>query len=99
MAGTVVQIKRSSTPAAVPSSLAAGELAINIPDKILYSSDGATVFAMSATTPGFDTDVVFNDGGVSNAVNTFTFTKASSRVTVGNSTVNTQINSTVIVTG
>ena len=43
MASTI-KIKRSSTPGALPSGLAAGELALNLPDKRLYSSDGATTF-------------------------------------------------------
>ena len=43
MASTI-KIKRSSTATAIPSGLSAGELAINIPDKRLYSSDGATTF-------------------------------------------------------
>jgi len=44
---SLVQIKRSNTAASVPSSLAAGELAINTADKVLYSSDGSTVFRLS----------------------------------------------------
>jgi hypothetical protein len=43
MASTI-KIKRSSTPGSIPSGLSAGELAVNIPDKRLYSSDGATTF-------------------------------------------------------
>ena len=43
MASTI-KIKRSSTPGSAPTGLSAGELAINLPDKSLYSSDGATVF-------------------------------------------------------
>ena len=46
MASTI-KLKRSSTPGAAPSSLAAGELAINLPDKKLFSSDGSTVFSVS----------------------------------------------------
>ena len=44
---SVIKLKRSSTPGSVPSSLEAGELAINIPDKKLFSSDGASVFNVS----------------------------------------------------
>lgn len=46
MASTI-KLKRSLTPGAVPSSLAAGELAINIPDKKLFSSNGSSVFNVS----------------------------------------------------
>jgi hypothetical protein len=38
---TVIQIKRSSTPGAVPSSLVAGELAINRADGELYYLDAS----------------------------------------------------------
>jgi len=41
---SIIKIKRSTTPSSVPSSLAAGELAINTADKKLFSSDGSTVF-------------------------------------------------------
>ena len=41
MASTI-QIKRSSTPGAVPSSLAAGELALNRADGELYYLDASS---------------------------------------------------------
>lgn len=41
---SIIKLKRSSTPSAVPGSLAAGELAINTADKKLYSSNGSAVF-------------------------------------------------------
>lgn len=46
---SIIQLKRSTTPGSVPAGgdLAAGELAINIPDKVLYSSDGASPFRLS----------------------------------------------------
>lgn len=44
---SIIKLKRSLTPGAVPSSLAAGELAINIPDKKLFSSNGSSVFNVS----------------------------------------------------
>ena len=44
---SIIKLKRSLTPGSVPSSLAAGELAINIPDKKLFSSDGSSIFNVS----------------------------------------------------
>jgi hypothetical protein len=41
---SIIKLKRSTTASAAPSSLSAGELAINTTDKKLYSSDGSTVF-------------------------------------------------------
>ena len=46
MASTI-KLKRSSTPGAVPGSLAAGELAINLSDKKIFSSNGSSVFSVS----------------------------------------------------
>ena len=45
---SVIKIKRSTTNGSVPASLSAGELAINTFDRKLYSSNGTTVFAVSA---------------------------------------------------
>ena len=47
---SLIKIKRSNTPGSLPTSLSAGELAINTgsADHRLYSSDGTTVFAVSA---------------------------------------------------
>ena len=44
---SIIKLKRSLTPGSVPGSLAAGELAINIPDKKLFSSNGSSVFNVS----------------------------------------------------
>ncbi len=41
---SVIKLKRSAVSGSVPSSLAAGELAINTADKKLFSSDGSSVF-------------------------------------------------------
>lgn len=46
MANTL-KLKRSSTPAAVPGSLAAGELAINLVDRKLYFGNGSSVLELS----------------------------------------------------
>ena len=52
MASTI-KLKRSLTPGSVPGSLAAGELAINIPDKKLFSSNGSSVFNVSGDQYNF----------------------------------------------
>lgn len=44
---SVIKLKRSLTPGSVPGSLEAGELALNIPDKKLFSSNGSSVFSVS----------------------------------------------------
>ena len=45
---SVIRIKRSTTPGSAPTSLAAGELAVNIPDRLLFTSDGSTIFRIGA---------------------------------------------------
>ena len=44
---SIIKIKRSLTPGSVPGSLQAGELAINLPDKKIFSSNGTSVFSVS----------------------------------------------------
>lgn len=44
---SVIKLKRSLTPGSVPASLQVGELALNIPDKKLFSSNGSSVFNVS----------------------------------------------------
>lgn len=41
---SVIKIKRSTTPGSAPSSLAAGELAVNIPDRKLFIGDGSSIY-------------------------------------------------------
>jgi hypothetical protein len=53
---SIIKLKRSTTPGAVPadSSLAAGELAINLSDKKLYSSsDGTNIITISGDQYNF----------------------------------------------
>ena len=50
MAGNLIQVKRTSVPGRVPttSNLTTGELALNMADGILYSSNGTQVFEIGA---------------------------------------------------
>lgn len=41
---SVIKIKRSTTPGTAPSSLSAGEIAINIPDRKLFVGDGSSIY-------------------------------------------------------
>lgn len=50
---------------------------------------------LATTTPGgSNTDIQFNDSGRFGGINTFVFNKLTSTVTIGNSSINTTINST-----
>lgn len=57
---SIIKLKRSLTPGSTPGSLEAGELAINLPDRKLFSSNGSVVFPVSGdqynltTTTGAD---------------------------------------------
>jgi hypothetical protein len=41
---SVIKIKRSTSPGSAPSSLAAGEIAVNIPDRKLFVGDGSSIY-------------------------------------------------------
>ena len=43
---SIIKLKRSSTPGAVPSSLEEGELAINTADQRLHSANSSSVFTL-----------------------------------------------------
>jgi hypothetical protein len=45
---SVIKIKRSATPGSAPSTLAAGEIAVNIPDRMLFVGDGASIYRIGA---------------------------------------------------
>ena len=52
MANTVITLKKSATPAAAPSSLANGELAINYADgKLYYKSNTGTIKSFVSDLP------------------------------------------------
>ena len=77
MANTVFKLRRSSVSGKVPntSTLSIGELALNLTDQKLFSSDGSNIFELG-----------------SNLTTQFVY----SFVSVGNSSVNTVINSSSI---
>jgi hypothetical protein len=84
---SIIQIKRNNVASAVPSSLAQGELAVNMVDRILYSSNGSVVFQLNATTAapaGANTNVQFNDSGALGGSAGFTFNKTTNNVLVAN---------------
>ena len=101
-----VKPKQSITANAVPESLERGELAINVTDRKLYSSDGNTVFELTggssnggggsgnANPGGSNTSIQFNDSGSLGGNASFTYNKTTNTISVGNSTVNATINST-----
>ena len=45
---SVIKIKRSTTPGSAPSSLSAGEIAVNIPDRLLFVGDGSSIYRIGA---------------------------------------------------
>jgi hypothetical protein len=54
MANTVIAIKKSGTPSAIPSNLANGELAINYADgKLYYKAANGTIQAIAGTQSNF----------------------------------------------
>ena len=84
--GSTIKIKRSGTAGAIPTTLSAGELAINTSDRKLYSSDGATVFAVSAEPSLGNTNSY-----IATKVNTTTFNSALANT---NTYIATKVNTT-----
>ena len=78
MANTVFKLRRSSVAGKSPntSTLSTGELAINLTDRKLYSSDGTNIFETGSNLTSLS---VFSD------------------ISVGNSTVNTVVNSSIVI--
>lgn len=58
MANTVFKLRRSSVAGKVPntSTISIGELGLNLTDKILYSSDGSSVFEIGANNSSYTTN-------------------------------------------
>jgi|688.fasta_scaffold42589_6 hypothetical protein len=83
MANTVFKLRRSSVAGKVPntSTLAIGELGLNLTDKILYSSDGTNVFEIGSNNTIIR---VTNTAFIANAtVNSIAFTNAGITATSG----------------
>jgi hypothetical protein len=96
MANTI-QIKRSSTAAAIPTAgqLAAGELAVNLVDRKLYSKNASgTVIQLGGGATGAGQDDVFYEN--SQAVTTdYTLTTNKNAMSAGPITINDGITVTV----
>ena len=79
---SLIKVKRSNSTGVKPTGLSAGELAINTFDKVLYSSDGTTVFELSkggglANTNSFIKSQLANTNTyIATKVNTSTFNSA-----------------------
>ena len=97
MANNVLQVKRTSTAGRTPNTtgsyatnsqyIAAGELALNMTDKILYTSDGTNLITVGANSPSYSTGSGYGTATGGAVVNATT-------IAVGNSSVNVTINST-----
>lgn len=96
MANTKIQIKRTSVTGRTPNTsdpantsyIAAGEFALNMADKILYTSNGSSLIAVGASQ-----DTVTATQGNFNNIST------DGGISIGNSTVNASINSTSLFAG
>lgn len=106
MANTTFKLRRSSVAGKTPntSTISIGELAINLTDRKLYSSDGSAVFETGSnlTSLSVFSDVRVGNSSVNTVVNSTSLSIGSnalvntSTLSIGNSTVNTVVNSTSI---
>ena len=96
MANTI-QIKRSSTAAAVPTAgqLAAGELAVNLVDRKLYSKNASgTVFQLGGGATGAGQDDVFYENSKTVTTN-YTLSANKNAMSTGPITVSDGITVTI----
>lgn len=106
MAGpTKIVVKRSSTAGKTPNTsdpsntsyIAAGELALNMTDKVLYTSDGSSLIAVGATQTTIQASTVaLTDNITIGNISTSQLVVNSTAVFAGNSTVNSSVNTTAI---
>jgi len=93
---SIIKIKRSTTPGAVPSggALAAGELAVNLSDRVIFSSsDGSDIVRLS------DSALANTNAAISNLNTNLTGTNTAIRTLVSTQTsrvdlINTNLTST-----
>lgn len=96
MANTI-QIKRSSTAGSVPTSgqLAAGELAVNLTDRKLFSKNASgTVFQLGGGATGAGQDDVFYENSQTVSAN-YTISTNKSAMSTGPITVNDGVTVTI----
>jgi len=80
MSNTVIQLKYSTSTGNTPTTLAFGELAINLADgKLFYKNADEEIdyFDRFQGPAGLDTEVQFNDSGELGADENFTYDKAN----------------------
>jgi hypothetical protein len=85
MSNTVIQLKYSTSTGNTPTTLAFGELAINLSDgKLFYkNSDEEIDFIENFQGPaGLDREVQFNDSGELGSDDTFTYDKSNNVLSV-----------------
>ena len=85
MANTVIQLKHSTEPGNVPSSLANGEISINNRDGKFFYSTPANVVITHYPYPGpagLNTEIQFNDSGVLGSDSGLTYNKTTDVLTV-----------------
>lgn len=104
---SVIKIKRSTTPGSAPSSLAAGEIAVNIPDRKLFVGDGSSIYTIgnqyitvANASSAFETKATANarlantNAYIATKVNTTTFNSALANT---NSSIATQASRITLV--
>lgn len=104
MVNRVIQVKRSSVSGRVPNAtdssntqyIAPGELALNMADNLLYSSNGSNVFVIGSSSPTITTQQVQVSGAINIGDGTSNLTVNSTTIFAGNSSTSTLINTKYI---
>lgn len=92
MSNTVIQLKKSSTPSSVPSSLANGEIALNFADgKIFYKNTAGYIAEISSGTNSFGTVNANSTLIVADSTNDVLTIEAGSGITIVGDAINDKI--------
>lgn len=111
MANTKIQIKRTSVSGRTPNTtdpansqyIDAGEFALNLADGILYSSNGTSLITIGSSQSSLNASSVTANSVTTNSVSASSIVSSNVTITngisIGNSTVNSSINSTALFSG
>ena len=112
----IIQIKRTSTAGRTPNTtnsansqyIAAGELALNMADCVLYTSNGSSLIMIGSSQQTFSSNTIsafsistdsVNTTSLAASTGTFDNISTDQGISIGNSTVNASVNSTTLFAG
>jgi len=93
---SIIKLKRSTTPGAAPGSLATGEIALNLPDQILYTYDGSNVVRVGGKALANTNAYIASVAATERAALANTNARIDALTAGGNLTTNAYVTSTYV---